>query len=140
MLLCLSDWSEREEEISRLWRELGVSSWSEIEESDVDLPAVKRLLELHADPPQHLLLQLVDFDYSNSGRSVYAANDRGVRTWIKCGDYDRVSRLGRREPAAVLNIADLIARNDAEDLRRLPIIVLRNERSGRIVQFQFRIT
>lgn len=35
----------------RLWRELGVGSWSEIEETDVDLPAVKRLLELHADPP-----------------------------------------------------------------------------------------
>ena len=38
--------STTEAEETALWRELGVSSWSEVEDSDLDDPRVKRLLEL----------------------------------------------------------------------------------------------
>jgi hypothetical protein len=38
--------STSEIEETALWCELGVSSWSEVEDSDVDDPRVKRLLEL----------------------------------------------------------------------------------------------
>ncbi len=31
-------------EEDRIWNQLGVSGWSEIEESDVDLPEVQRLI------------------------------------------------------------------------------------------------
>ena len=85
------------------------------------------------------LLQIEDFDYSNPSHSVYAAYNCGVSTWGKRSDDRRISRLARSVPA-ILYIADLIAGNDAEDFRGLPIIVFRNNSSGRVVQLQIGIT
>ena len=41
-----------EREADELWRALGISSWSEVEDSDVNLPAVQRLLAIEEELPR----------------------------------------------------------------------------------------
>jgi hypothetical protein len=38
--------ADLQREADALWKSLGVSSWSEVEDADVNLPAVQRLLEI----------------------------------------------------------------------------------------------
>src|SRR5215510_4872965 len=84
-------------------------------------------------------IQVVHFHERNSGGVVYPTHDGGVVTrWEGCDDrgFPRVARSA----AAVLDILDLIASDDAADYRMLPVIVGGNQNPVAIVQFQCRIS
>jgi hypothetical protein len=69
-----------------------------------------------------LLIQIVDFDQSNSSGVVYTAHNGGVVARLQvCNDRRLACRS--RGVAAVLNIADLIAGDNSAEYRRLPVII-----------------
>src|SRR5689334_5353587 len=86
-----------------------------------------------------LLIQIVNFDESNSGGVVYTTHDRCVVTWLQVC-YDRRLACCSRNMAAVLNIADLVTSDHTTEYRGLPVIIKANQCSGPIVQFQCRIS
>src|SRR6516162_8093146 len=82
---------------------------------------------------------IVDFDESNSSGVVLTAYDGGVTSrWQRCNN-GRLACLTRSQ-SAVLDSADLIAADDAADLRSLPVIITGNQSPAAVVQVQCRIS
>src|SRR5438477_156724 len=86
-----------------------------------------------------LLIQIVHFHEGNAGGIVYAAHDRGVVTWWQCCNNRRLPWVCW-SMAAVPDPLHLIVHNNPADYRGHPVIVRGNQSSGRVVQFQCRIS
>src|SRR4051794_21522490 len=84
-------------------------------------------------------MQVVHLYQPDAGGVVYAADDGGVITGWKIGDNRRFARV-RWSVAAILNILDLVVRDDAADDCLSPIVVGGNQSSVSAVQFQCRIS
>jgi hypothetical protein len=69
-----------------------------------------------------LLIQIVNFDQSDSGGIVYATYNRGVVTWWQRCDNRRLPWIAR-SMAAVPDIAHLVGCDDPADYRLHPIII-----------------
>src|SRR6476659_2932940 len=83
-------------------------------------------------------MQVVHFHEPNSSRVIYPTHNGGVVTRWKVSDDRRLVRLCR-SMAAVLNVLNLIVRDDSADDRMLPVIVRGNQSAAAVVQFQRRI-
>src|SRR5262245_55963538 len=84
-------------------------------------------------------MQVVHLHERNSGGTVHPAHDRGVVARWKACDDRRFARV-RWSVAAVLNILDLVVRDDAANNRMPPVVIAANHSSVSVVQFQRRIS
>ena len=83
--------------------------------------------------------KIVHFHETDSDHVIYATHNRGVVARWQIGNDRRLEWI-RRSMAAVLNIADLVPCDNTTDYRLLPVIIRTDQCSGRVVQFQSRIS
>src|SRR5437764_13886997 len=93
-------------------------------------------LRLHGSSvSSHLLIEIVDLYQRHANNDVLAAHNRGVSArWQVCYDC-RLACIRRRMPA-VLNIHDLVAGDNPAADSSLPVIVIGNDSTAAVVQFQ----
>ena len=84
-------------------------------------------------------MQIVHFHQSNSGRTVYAAQNRGVVTWWQLCNDRRLSAV-RWGVTAGPDVAHLVAADNPADDRVLPVIIGANQGPCVVVQLQGRIS